>query len=384
MERAFFNDMTELQLWQANDDKPEWLAWRNTLHIDLPLPTGSKNSAEAYRMAFVWLRSQLLSTCSVTAMVFISRDAGAVDPETPSGWFHVSRNWRNTGDTASQGDEKWRYALYWQKTPRVGRVSQLRIHGALPMSAVNRTKKGALVLLDYAARRANWENIRGGMGDGCLDHLMVASGVGQFGAPFDFAPAASFGIGGATDIHAATRWRRRVVGDGVSLFDAMFRQLRAVAGVYEEWRDYRELGIPIMPGHIWHDAISAINGWEVLKSRFASFLQDHETESEEKNLGIYLRFGPTIGKCKQKLTHLSGIWQSELPDLMKIYKTFHDAAGDEYVTNESIQPYIDFIEEGISKLTFLTQVDYFNPYLYPNMISEENLQRKSDLIELNL
>lgn len=369
---------------KRSNDKGAWKWWREkwVFNVDV-LPTWELNRNQIEQFFLLNRSLQLVTTETMCITVFEDKQASE-GQQGPLGWTFNFINRYKQGDVPLQGETFYRHKLILRLDRESGRPRHKWLTGCMSTGDISETGSGAKYY-NKAARVNEWLAGNGNQVGNIINQTLVL-GEKQLGGlfPAEYEKVTRITCIGYTEAHAITRWKRRNTSYAVELGMEVMLTLQLMAQQYEENAGRIAETQGIHYADTYYKTVALLNGTSALADKLREYHDKPNPEGGGDQDPPIRRFGFNLDNIATAWENAWDTARNQVPELQKVYKTYNDANGFEFINASDLEPYNDMLKEFIQKLSFSVWYDYYNPKSYPDQTPPDTYDDLLDVIELSI
>lgn len=370
--------------WGYPSGERNWGNVRTDWVFDIDTVPDFRNSPENALQLFNFHRHFQLSEYNTKMITCLPAAPAGIEEQAKTGWTFTFKRFGRGGLKPTNGEFYFKDKLRFTKYPYAGRVTHQMLSGCLDETDVLRSLDGSAYYKPTAGDieyMHTVNNVAGSIFKRTTNFRTTVLGTVALG---DWTRAKSIGIGGISQLHANTRWRREIKGETVSMGAKLVGTLELMANQFEDNQAFLD-EIPEERPDVWYQpTVGLLFGISQRASDIDQWIENNKWEDGTEPEEPRGRFGPTSALILDKWKSLGDIFQQQLPELQKVYKPHQGPEGFTWIEKKNLQPYQDMLEEAIRTLSFSVSFDWYNPYSYPNQEPEDGYEFPPDIVALKL
>lgn len=380
----FFDSMpTKFTIWYRNNMKPEWGIMNTDIWFDVGIPASTFDVAPQLLQYAEFVRSNMLDSTELLAASYVGDQQQLQSGTLPPSWVSWSLGRDRFGDIPTVGEPLYMRAMLFAQQRKLGRHGHVLFHGAVNEAAVGRSLRGCSVMLDYRQRRQLIENSNLSYNREMWSGMRVRAAGGSSVLSVVWEPVLSMYPAQVSEMHAATRWRRKLQGAAVGLFGKVFPVLVGASRVLYSYDEWKGINAGFVPRSVWDDLVRTCSMCTAIAGEFDSAEQYIKDKNENGEFEIYPRYGFAWADIKARWKHYDQYAQDQIMELRNVY--FPGAHGGSQSAPSYIDsdPYYDLLAQIFKEVANSLEMDWFNPQLYSGQVENDVAGQFPDSIELN-
>ncbi len=368
----------------VNNAEPSWKIWKCSYWFDLDEMPTIENGYALFLPLMRWQAWSLKTCCQLSLCTWHSFSPNAMAWQGATGNATIMYFDEQNGVEPIQGVMRYMHGLRWRLEAPSGPNGRSIWRGCLDASQLVHPNEGRVGLGDVPSleelnremhlvnQASLWaKQVR--MADkGALLPFYGQKRVIRTSGPL------------YSEMHSTTRWMRRLKGKGFSTFGAMFDTVRALVAMWWIYDGIIKDGGEFTYSTQFLPMVSALQAVIKVSNEHKAYFEDADENDQNGSVPPKVRYGITCDLILSKWEQKAQVAKDQVPELMKMFRPFEDAQGDEYMMVADFAPYQDLAGEFISALAPTLDWDWSNFKAYPNQQSPSEYAHLPDAIELLL